>query len=122
MANVSFMVEHPPLHLVVTRRRLETKMQPRLERRHAATGRAQQVALLNQKGFYHVFQCSALFTDRGRDTVDTGRSAFKPFDDGAQQFAVENIEAAAVHLQHLERRFGDSARQTAVAAYLREIA
>jgi len=77
------------------------------QRRNATAWRALQIALLNQVGLDHVFNGFALLANAGGDVVQTHRPAVKAVNHCFEQFAVHEVKALRVHIQHLERQVGN---------------
>jgi hypothetical protein len=75
-------------------------------RRHTSARRALQVALLDQVGLQHVLDGVAGFADRGGQIVHADRAAVELVQHGFQQLAVHQVEADAIHVEHLQRGVG----------------
>src|SRR5258708_8772350 len=90
--------------------------------RHAASCRAHQKPLLNQKRLDHVYDGAALLAHRGRQAIDAHGSAFEFLDDREQQFPVQHVEALRIDLQHVERRQCDLAADESAGLDLGKIA
>jgi len=64
---------------------------------------------LDEEGFVDLLQRVLLFGQRGGECVEADRAAVVLFDDGAQQAAVEFVEAVSVDLEQAERGLGGGA-------------
>ena len=80
----------------------------RRQRGDAPARRALQVALLDQIRLDHVFDGVALFADAGGDVVQADRAAVKAVDHRFEQFAVHQIEAFGVHVEHDQGFLGNA--------------
>src|SRR5512146_2548935 len=78
----------------------EAEMPVTGDRRHAAARRALKVTLLDEIGFEDVLDRVALLADRGRQVIDTHRSAAELLDDREQQLAVHHVEPDRVDVEH----------------------
>ena len=83
---------------------------------------ARHKPLLNEIGFDHIFERTALFTDRCRETFDAYWAAVKFFHDGEQQFAIQRIETLWIDRQQVERGRRDLLIDVSRAAHLRKVA
>ena len=81
----------------------------------AAAGGAVEEADLDEEGFVDLFEGVLLFGQRGGEGVEADRAAVIFFDDGAQQAAVEFVEAVGVDLEQGERGLGGGAVDFSVA-------
>jgi hypothetical protein len=68
----------------------------------AAAGGAVEEADLDEEGFVDLFEGVLLFGERGGQRVEADRAAVVFLDDGAEQAAVELVEAVGVDLEHFE--------------------
>src|SRR5262245_29971635 len=91
-------------------------------RGHAAARRAIEKSSLNEKRLVDVFDGVFFLVDGGRDAVDPHRSTTEFVDDGAQQLAIDLIEAVVVHFEQLEGGTGDLTGDRPVSTDLRVIA
>ena len=94
----------------------------RQRRGDAAAQRALQVTLLNQVRLQHIFNGVALLADGRRKIINAHRPAAELVDHRAQQFAIHDVEADAVNVEHLQRLIGNILGDLAVGAHLGEIA
>ena len=68
----------------------------------AAAGGAVEEADLDEEGFVDLFEGVLLLGEGGGEGVEADRAAVVLFDDGAQEAAVELVEAVGVDLQQRE--------------------
>ena len=68
--------------------------------RNAPARGALQVALLNQVRLDHVFNGVALFANAGGNVVQADRAAIEAVNHGLQQFAVHQVKALRVDIEH----------------------
>src|SRR5260370_13159539 len=73
---------------------------------HPPPRSAVQKANLNQEGLVNFFDGVGLLGQRGAQRVQPNGPSLVLLDDGEQQFAVDFVEAVAVHFQHAERGLG----------------
>ena len=75
----------------------------------AAAGGSVEEANLNEEGFVDLLQRVLLLGQGGGECVEADRPAVVLLDDGAQQAAVEFVEAVSVDLEQAERGLGGGA-------------
>ena len=94
----------------------------RCQGRHATAWGALQKALLNQKRFDHIFDGVALFTNAGGNVVQPHRATIKTMDDRFKQFAVHQVKALRVHIQHGQGSVGHGFADQAIGFHLGVVA
>src|SRR5688572_16146402 len=92
--------------LALTRRvgQFETEV-PETERRRDATARRpREEPLVDQERLDHVLERSLVLADRGRERLESHRTAAEPLHDRAHHEPVETIEAGAIDVEPLQRK------------------
>jgi len=90
--------------------------------RDAATRRALKKANLEQKRLVDVFDRIDFLAEHGRNCADANGASIEPFDNGAQQFPIDFIEAVFVDVEKLQSARRHFCRDSTVALHLSEIA
>ncbi len=91
-------------------------------RGHASPRRAHQIASLNEKGLYDIFDRVTLLAYGRGQAVDPDGTTLEGVGHRPQQATVETIQATIIDIEHLQGLFGDHLGQQAIPTYLREVA
>ena len=88
-----------PVHIINQAvRRVQTKMFIHVCRGNSASWCTHQIALLDQLGFYNIFNGIAFFSNCSRQVLNTYRPTVKCLDNGKQQTSVHYIKTERVNL------------------------
>ena len=87
----------------------------------AAAGGAVEEADLDEEGLVDLFEGVLLFGERGGEGVEADGAAIVFLDDGAEEAAVEFVEAVGVDFEHFEGSHGGGTVDFPLGSYFRKI-